>query len=107
MNGAARDAQCLSWRNLDRFSLDSPRQGTLEAINRFLVMIVAMSRRRQALTTANHELKCRHAASGMAAGDKKADRNGTEAERFIRRVHGKFDGLSRHRRAPFSKCHLL
>jgi hypothetical protein len=36
MDGAARDAQCLSRSNVNRLSLDSPRQDSLEAINRFL-----------------------------------------------------------------------
>ena len=74
MNRAARDTQRLSRSNVNRFPVDRPRQGTFEAINGFFVVIVAMRRRRQAVTAADGQLEGRDAARGVGRGDQEADR---------------------------------
>src|SRR5579859_1114494 len=63
VNGAAGNAQCLSRADLNLFSIDGPGRHSLDAVDRFFVMLVAMGRSCQALRTRDNELKCRYAAT--------------------------------------------
>src|SRR5829696_3630127 len=69
VNRAARNAECLSLCDVDLFSVDSPGQDSVEAIDRLLVMVVAMRRCRQALRAGDSELKGCDAAMRVFPGD--------------------------------------
>src|SRR5207249_4092229 len=63
VNGAARNAEGLPRPDLDPFAVDGPGQHTLDAIDRFFVVIVAVRRSRQTLRAGDRELEDRDAAT--------------------------------------------
>ena len=69
MNRAARNAECLPRPDVDLFSVNSPSQHSGDAVDRLLVMVVAMRWSRQALRARDNELKCRYAATRVFSGD--------------------------------------
>ena len=68
MNGATRNAYCLSRSDFELFSVDRPGQHPVDAVNGFFVMVVAMGRSRQALRGRDNNFKCRDAAARVFAG---------------------------------------
>jgi transposase len=63
VNGASRNAQCLPQPDMNLFFVHSPSQHSVDAVDRLLVMVVAMRWSRQALRARNYELKGRDTAS--------------------------------------------
>ena len=92
VNGAARNAECLSRPDVDLFSVDSPNQDSVDAIDRLFVMCVAMRRRRQALCTGDSELKGRDAAIRFVSGDQEAYGERPETDGFVRRIDVQVNG---------------
>ena len=86
VNGAARNAECLSRPDVDWFSVDSPDQDSVDAIDRLFVMVVAMRRCRQALRAGDSELKGRDAAIRFVSGDQEAYRERPETDGFVTRI---------------------
>src|SRR5713101_1477775 len=101
VNGAARNAECLSRPDVDLFSVDCPDQDSVDAIDRLLVMVVAMRRCRQALRAGDSELKGRDATIRFFSGDQEAYGERPETDGFVRRIDVHVDGL------PYHLCLLL
>src|SRR5437867_13424993 len=96
VNGAARNAECLSRPDVDLSSVDSPSQDSVDAIDRFFLMVVAMRRCRQALRVGDSELKGRDAAIRFFSGDQEAYRERPETDGFVRRIDVQVSGLLCH-----------
>src|SRR5437867_11206321 len=96
VNGAARNAECLSRPDVDLFSVDSPDQDSVNAIDRLFVMVVAMRRCRQALRAGDCELKGRDAAIRSLSGDQEAHREWPETDGFVRRIDVQVNDLLCH-----------
>src|ERR1700730_8872329 len=73
VNGAARNAERLPGPNLDWFSIDSPGQHSVDAVNRLLVMVVTVRRPHQTLRAGDRKFKGRDAAVRGFARDQEAD----------------------------------
>src|SRR5271157_3357405 len=86
MNGAARNAERLSRPDIDLFSIDSPSQHSVDAVDRLLVMVVAVRWHRYALRTRDHELKDRDAATRVISGKQEAHRERPEADSLVGRI---------------------
>src|SRR5207248_8601786 len=92
VTGAARNAECLSRPDVDWFSVDSPDQDSVDAIDCLFLMVVAMRRCRQALRAGDSELKGRDAAIRFVSGDQEAYRERPETDGFLRRIDAQVDG---------------
>jgi hypothetical protein len=76
MDGAARNAQRLSWADVEALSVDGPGQDAFDAVDRLLVVIVAVCRRRQALGSGDAAFKDRDAPTGVRSGDQERTASG-------------------------------
>src|SRR3954470_18001018 len=87
MDGAARNAQCLPDADLDRLSVDGPGQHPLDAIDRLVVVVVAVSGRRQPLPARYHDFECGEAAGGLVRRQKESYGEWPEPDRLVGRIH--------------------
>ena len=69
VNGASWNARCLPRSNIKLFSVHSPGQHSVDAIDRLLVMVVAMRWSRQTLRARDNEFKGRDAAGRGFSGE--------------------------------------
>src|SRR5580692_2796270 len=83
---AARDAQRLAWPHLDLFSINRPGHQSLDAVDRLLVMVMAMRWRRQTLQARNCKLKGRDAAVRVVPGEQEPHGESSETYNFIGRI---------------------
>ena len=93
---AARNAQRLSGPDLDRVAVHRPRQHAGDAVDRLLVVVVAVGRRHQALRRADGELEGGNAAGGLIRGDQEADRQRPEVDAFLGGIDGQGVRVSGH-----------
>src|ERR1700688_2647362 len=63
MNGTTRNAECLAWSDINLFSVHSPGQHAVDAVDRLFIMVVAVGRSREALRRRDHNLEGRDAAT--------------------------------------------
>src|SRR5215469_13218634 len=79
--------------SIDLFPVYSPRQHSLDAVDRLFVMVVTMGWNHQALCSRDNDLKCRNAATRVLSGDQEADRERPETDDLVRRIDMRIDGL--------------
>jgi hypothetical protein len=96
VDGASRNAECLARPDVNLFSVDSPGEHALDAIDGLLVMVVAMRWSRQALRARDDELKGRDAASRVVSGEQEAHRERPETDGLVGRIDAEVDGLLCH-----------
>src|SRR5579864_923754 len=96
VNGAARDAKCLSGPDIDLFSVHCPGCHSFNTVDSFFIMIVAMGRSCQALCARNDELECRDAATGVLPGDQEANYKCSQADDLIGRIAAEIHGRGLH-----------
>src|SRR4029077_12756307 len=82
--------------NVDLFSIDSPGQHSVDAIDCLLVMIMSMRRCRQALRARDNELKGRDGAIRVFSSDQEAYRERPETDGLVGRIDVEADGLLCH-----------
>jgi hypothetical protein len=68
------------------FSVDSPGQHSIDAIDHLFLVVVAMRWRSQTLRARDSELKGRDAATGVFSGDQEADCERPETEGLVGRI---------------------
>ena len=83
VNGAVRDAKRLSRLDVDLFPSHGPRQYSVDAVDRLLVVIVTMRWSRQALRTRDNDLECRNAATGIISGNQETDHKRPETDHLV------------------------
>jgi hypothetical protein len=93
MNGAARNAERLTRPHVEGHAIHGPRQHAVDAVDRLLVVIVAVGRSLEALRTRNHQLERRDAAVRLGAGDQEAHSERSDADRLVGRVDAKVHRL--------------
>jgi DNA-binding MarR family transcriptional regulator len=96
VNSSARNAQCLSWPHVDLFSVNSPTQNSVDTVDRFFVVIVAMRRSRQALRARDNELKGSYAATRVFSRDQEAYLERAETDGLGGRIDVEIDGQPCH-----------
>src|SRR6186713_369948 len=96
MHRAAWDAERLSGTDLDRLAVDGPCHDAVEAVDRFLVVIVTVRRRLQSLPASDHELERCDAPGGILRGHQEADCQRPEPDGFVCRIHREHGRLVRH-----------
>ena len=93
VNGAARNAERLTRPDVNLFSVHSPGEHAVEAVDRLLVMVVAMRWSRQALRARDYELKGRDAARRVVSGEQEAHRERPETDGLVGGIDAEVDGL--------------
>ncbi len=96
VNGAPWNAECLLRPDVDWFPIDSPGQHSGDAVNRLLVVVVAMRWSRQALRARDEELKGRDAARRVVPCEQEAHRERPETDGLVGRINAEVDGLHCH-----------
>ncbi len=87
VNRAARNAEGLPWPDVDPGAVDGPRQYALDAVDRFLVVIVAVRRCRESLRARNGEFEESDAAARVFSRDQEANGERAEVDGFLGRIN--------------------
>jgi len=101
MNGAAENAECLTWPDVDPSPIDGPAQHALETVDRLFVVVVAVRRGLQALRARDRELEHRNASGRVLPGDQESDAERPEADGLVGWIDPEVDGLGCHLLLPF------
>ena len=102
-----RNADCLSRPNIDLFPIQRPGQHTVDAIDRFFEMVVAVRRSRQSLGSCDKQLKGRNAAIRVVASQQEADREALGGNGFFGGIDVGIDDFRWHCANFSSKLTLL
>src|SRR5262249_44666301 len=107
VNGAARNAERLAGPDVDLLSVDRPGQHSVDAVDRLLVMVVAVCWGRKALRGRDREFEGRDAAGRVVPGEQEAHHEWPDMNDFLGRVNTVANSLLRHADLSYRKLCLL
>ena len=93
MDGSARNAEGLAGAYVNLPAVYGPGQDAFEAVDGFLVVVVAMRRGREPLRAGNDDLKGSDGAGRVLAGEQEANGERTDEDGFVGGIDLQVDGL--------------